>query len=96
MRALRASNMSRIRNLNPAKAAIVATLVAAAVWVGAQTWDLIDHLNIESVSSPDAGAGYTDSGNTNFGRPSPGYSTGPDDKNYLRLPGVPDYPGRSR
>jgi hypothetical protein len=89
--------MSRNLIKKPAARAIVfAGLFVAAMWLAAQAWDLIGYLNVESVSAPDGGAGYTDSGNTNFGRPSPGYSTGPDDKNYLRLPGVPDYPGAYR
>ena len=89
--------MTRIRIPKPyAKAALIAGVAIAAIGVVVETWDFIGYLNIEAVSAPDAGAGYTDSGDTNFGRPSPGYSTGPEDKNYLRLPGVPDYPGRSR
>jgi len=88
--------MSRIRNFKPAtKVALAAGIALAALWLVSETWDFIGYLNLEAIASPDAGAGYTDSGNTNFGRPSPGYSTGPDDKNYLRLPGVPDYPGIS-
>ena len=89
--------MSRIRISKPVvKAALIAGAVVVAILLIVKTWDLVNFFHIEAVSSPDAGAGYTDSGNTNFGKPSPGYSTGPDDKNYLRLPGIPDYPGIRR
>ncbi len=77
-------------------AALALGLSACLIVVGFEAWDFVDMLNLTSVSAPDGGSGYGNSSSTGSGsrRVSPGYSTGPDDKNYLRLPGVPDYPGR--
>jgi hypothetical protein len=71
-------------------------LFAALIFGGYEAWDQVGTMHFNSVASSDGGAGYdnffpkTSSKTTNLG-----YSTGPDDKSYLKLPGVPNSPRRA-
>jgi hypothetical protein len=75
-----------------------ACVFVAAIFAGYAAWDQIGTMHFEASTAADGGAGY----DNNFfpkssGRTSNlGYSTGPDDKGYLKLPGVPDSPRRAR
>ena len=80
------------------KAAVILGLSVGLIVAGFEGWDVVGTLHLDAVSSPDGGAGYGYSApaGSSFGKISLGYSTGPDDKNYLRLPGVPSSPRRTR
>lgn len=90
---------NRSRKFSIKKAILILALSAGLIAVGFEGPDLIESLRSDATSSPDGGAGYGDTApiaSFSFGKIGPGYSTGRDDKRYLRLPGVPNSPRISR